>query len=199
MSDVQVTVGADSSNLATGLAKAERSVDQFGKSAASSFEKMKGAVLGVTAAFAAFGGLKSLLDNFGRVRDLADRFGESAEGIQRIGYAASQSGSDVETVVKGLQKAGQAAVDAAKGNEAANEAFAALNINAGEFASMSTEDKLAALAEGFSNAKNSTLAYDAVLQLMGKSGGELIPLLSQGADGIKDAAEKVVALAGGKK
>lgn len=84
-------------------------------------------------------------------------------------------------------------MDAAKGNESANEAFAALNINVGDFVSMSTEDKLAALADGFANAKNSTLAYDAVLQLMGKSGGELIPLLAQGADGIKQAFDDAAA------
>lgn len=188
--DVNVRVGADSSALATGLNRAQNSVRQFGTAALASVTKLQAGFAGLMAVLAVFSGIKGLVDFTGQLNDLADRLNETPEAMQRLGYAAEQNGADLETVVKSLQKAGQAAVDAAKGNETATAAFDTLGISAADFAAMNTEDKLKALADGFNGAENSTLAFDAVLQLAGKSGGELIPLLLQGGDGIAEAFNK---------
>lgn len=204
--DVTVKVGADSTQLTSGLNNANKSVDQFskrteslnagftkvkgsigalGSAGVATFNKLTGAIGAAVAALGTLAGVKSLFDEAGRINDLSNRFGENAESIQKIGIAAQQSGTDLETVAKALSKAGIAAVEAAKGNGEYDQAFAALGTTAEEFAGLPIEDKLAALSQGYVENANKAEANAAMVKLMGKSAMELIPLFAQGGEAIK--------------
>jgi hypothetical protein len=212
MADVTVKVAADSTQVTSGLNKASQSVDKFsqrtealngsfvkvkgsmnafGDAATANFNKAQAAAGKFFAAFAAFTGLKSLFDDAGRINDISARFGAPAEAVQRIGGAAKQSGADLETVVKALSKAGIAAVEAAKGNEEYDEAFKALGVSAEEFAGLPLEEKLTAIADGYEANTNKAEANAAAVKLMGKSAQELIPLLAQGGDAIREIMDGI--------
>lgn len=160
---------------------------------------VKGQLAGLFGGAALLAGAAKIISHFARIKDLADRFGESAESIQKVGYAATQSGTDIEGVAKALTKVTANAVDAARNGGEMAESFARLGINASTFANLPLEEKLLALSAGYDASKNSGEGLADIIKVVGKSGGEMIPLLVQGAaalqaqmDAAKLAGEGVV-------
>lgn len=155
---------------------------------------IKGMFAGAFTAGAIVAGARSIVGEFARIKDIADRVGESSESIQRIGYAAEQSGANLEITVKGLQKATANAFAAADGNDELAQTFDQLKINAGQFARLPLEDKLVSIARGLAGIEDPAERLDLALKVLGKSGGEIMPLLIQGADDLAEQmAEAAVA------
>lgn len=131
------------------------------------------------AAFAAVGGAiggvliaatRQAINSADAIRDMAAAAGTTAEDMSRLGYAAEQSGADVETVSKAMSKL------AAGG---ARDSKAAL---------LGLADQVKALSDPTARA---ALAADALGERLGP---RLVPLLSQGSDGIAALAAEADAL-----
>ena len=165
---------------------------------------VKGQLAGIFGGAALFAGVSAIIEKFARLKDIADRFGESAESMQRVGYAAAQSGTDIEGVAKGLTKVTANAVKAAQNGGELAESFSRLGIDAATFANLPIEDKLLALSAGYDASKSSGEGLNDIIAVMGKSGAEMIPMLVQGTgrlkeqmDSAKVAGEGVVAVLAG--
>ena len=165
--------GADTAPFKRGLDDMRGQTSKFASSA-------KGMIAGALGVGAVIGGIKKLVDEMSRIQDLATRFGESAESMQRVGLAAQLAGSDIEGIAKSMTVVTKNAYEAAQKGGAMGEAFAALGINAGEFVNLPIEQKILELAKGFENGKGSGENLALVMKILGKSGGEMMPLLSQG-------------------
>lgn len=167
--------GADTSPFRRSLNEMRNDVKDFSASARGNIAKMfaGGAIIGAA---------KTLIEHFARIQDLADRFGESAESIQRVGAAAEQAGMDTEQIAKAMTIATKNSVEAASAGGDMAESFSRLGIVASEFANMPLEDKLVALNAGYNASENSAQALSDVMKVMGKSGAEAIPLLTQSAE-----------------
>jgi hypothetical protein len=136
--------------------------------------------------------LKSVSEEFDRIQKLGQRFGEPVEDIQRIGHAASLAGADVEKVAAAIGKATKAAADAGGGNEKLAKAFADLGIDAAKFVNMPLEEKLVALSSGFGNVEGNGNKLRIALEVLGKSGAELLPFLLQGPDALSESMKSAV-------
>ena len=165
--------GADTGPFKRGLDDMRSQTSKFASSA-------KGMIAGALGVGAVIGGIKKLVDEMSRIQDLATRFGESAESMQRVGLAAQLAGSDIEGIAKAMTVVTKNAYEAAQKGGAMGEAFAALGMNAGEFVNLPIEQKILELAKGFENGKGSGENLALVMKILGKSGGEMMPLLSQG-------------------
>lgn len=176
--------GADTSPFRRSLNSMRDDVKQFSASA-------QGQLAGLFGGAALLSGAQKIIGQFARIKDLADRFGESSESIQRVGAAASQAGTDIEGIAKGMTKATANAVEAANGSEELSAAFGRLGINASEFANMAIEQKLMALADGYDHSASKAEGLSDVMKVMGKSGAEAIPLLVQGFDELKASLDSV--------
>ncbi|MBC8126793.1 MAG: hypothetical protein H8M99_06580 [Gloeobacteraceae cyanobacterium ES-bin-144] len=184
--------GADTSPFRRSLNEMRSDVQSFSGSATRQIAGMFGGA-------ALVAGAGRIIEKFARIKDLADRFGESSESIQRVGAAAGQAGTDIEGVAKGMTIATKNAVSAANGNEDLSASFERLGINAAEFANMPIEKKLLALNDGYINSSSSAQGLSDIMKVMGKSGAESIPLLTQAQgelkaqmDATKVSAEGVV-------
>ena len=189
MSDVSVTVSADTGGLSAGLAKAQEAVNSFKESASEGLNDVGGELTKVFAAGAIIEGVKSLGEEFDRIQKLSELFGESAETMQRVGAAAKVSGSDLEIVAKAMTHVTDNGVQAAQGNEKMSDAFKVLGIDAQSFVDLPLEDKLTKLSEGYEDGKSNAEKMNAVMQLLGKSGADLIPMLQQGSASLKNEFE----------
>jgi hypothetical protein len=165
--------GADTGPFKRGLDDMRSQTTKFASSA-------KGMIAGALGVGAVIGGIKKLVDEISRIQDLATRFGESAESMQRVGLAAQLAGSDIEGIAKAMTVVTKNAYEAAQKGGAMGEAFAALGMNAGEFVNLPIEQKILELAKGFENGKGSGENLALVMKVLGKSGAEMMPLLSQG-------------------
>lgn len=207
--DVRVKVGADTTQLTTGLKTASASVESFaGKTnvAGSAMSRLKTsmaattvaaqkAMAGIKGAFgglggllvggAVVGGLRSLMNDMDRVGKLATRFDTSAESIQRVSVAAQIAGTDVEAVANAMTKAGIAASKAATQGGSVADLFKRAGINAQSFANANIDEKLLMVAEAYRAAGNDASKTNAIIEIMGsRAGANLIPLISN-LEGLK--------------
>jgi len=202
MSEVKVEIKADSSALATGLAKAQKNIQNFGKDVTSNItDKLAGAFAGG----AVLGGIgmlasgivqagKDVLDFAGNLQDTSEALGVTAEQLQGLQASFLMGGAGAEDVKKSLGKLSQAMSDAQQNLGPARDAFDKLGVSFDTIASGDTNAVLMEIANGVRNSTNPTQAFAAALDLLGKSGIKMIPGLKGGADGIKelsDAAEKL--------
>lgn len=158
--------------------------------------KKEAADFGVALGAAAAGGLAALtyalkqsIDEMDRLGEASQSVGITTEALSQLSYVAQMSGSSAEELEKGLVKL---AVAAANGDDA----FSAMGISTTDAAGnlkktdellLEVSDKFAGYADG---AEKSALAVD----LFGKSGAALIPLLNSGSDGIRELAAEADAL-----
>lgn len=114
------------------------------------------------------------------------RTGLAAEALQELQHAATITGVPLQTLENGLTKLQQSAGEAASGNKTLATTFQALGVplraSSGEL--RTTEELLTDVAEGLSQVENNTTRVQAAIRIFGKEGGRLLPLLSEGKDGI---------------
>jgi hypothetical protein len=170
--------GADTAPFRKGLDQMRTQTKAFSGS-------VKGMLAGALGVGAIIAGFKSLFVEMDRVQKLGLRFGESAETIQKMSHAASLAGSDMEGLAKSITLATRNSVEAAKNGGIMADAFADLGINAGKFAGMSMESKVLELAKNFDGSSASAEQLAAIIQILGKSGAEMLPFLMQGQEALK--------------
>ena len=120
------------------------------------------------------------------LQDVADRTGASTEALSQLRYAAEQSGSNLEAVEKGMRKLGDVTTQAAGGSKSAAAALESVGLSASQLMSMSVEDRFLAVAEGISKIEDPAAQASVAMDLLGKSGADLVPMMADGAKGIAD-------------
>ena len=175
--------------------KAKNTAQQLGEVADKGL-LIGAAVVGATAA--AVGGLIGLANQTSATADkwneLAKRTDMNVENLQAWGFAASQSGADIQTLERGIKTLSDSMVNAQNGSKAAQDAYTQLGISMQELSTMTPEQAfertMFALAEMEDGALKNSIGND----LLGKSYVELKPLLKEGADGmqaLKDRAKEL--------
>ena len=117
--------------------------------------------------------------------DIANRTGASAEGLSQLRYAAEQSGTDLTAVEKAMRKLGDVQTQAAAGSKSAAAALASVGLSAGQLAAMSVEDRFLAVADGISRIQDPAAKASLAMDLLGKSGADLVPMMEEGSAGIR--------------
>lgn len=139
---------------------------------------------------------KNAIDNADALRDLSIRTGESTELLSAYGYAASQTGTDVETLAKGLKVLSKNAADALNPTSEQSKVFAALGIDVKDATGNLRKlgDLIPDIADRFKMMEDGTTKAALAQALFGKAGLELTEFLNQGSDGLGEFTEKAKAL-----
>lgn len=168
--------------LSKTIASAGKSIQGVG----AGVMKAGGAVMAAGAA--ALGPLGAMVKGFAdagsAVADMAARTGMTAEGLTALGYAAGMTGASVEDVEKGVRKMQQTVADAAGGSETAAKALAALGLSAADLAGLSPEEQMQRLADGLASIEDPGQRTAAAMDVFGKSGSMLLPMMADGAAGL---------------
>ena len=175
MSDVKVTVAADTSALSSGLAAAHNAVEGFKEKTNESLKEVGSELTKAFAVGAVLESIKALFEKFSEIQNVADRFGTSAESVQRLGQVAKESGSSLEGLTKSLAKSDETAKKALQGDDKLAGAYKDLGIDAKEFIDMPLEERMLALADAFEKSGNNPMMRGALRDVLGKSAGDLIP------------------------
>jgi len=187
-----VELFADDTKLVRGLRAAEKKLKAFGTAISRMGRQMVGlgaAVLtplvAVSKAFAAMG------DAMGK---MSKRTGFSTEALSELSFAAQQSGTTIETLEGGVRKMQRTISDAGQGSKSAADALGMLGLSYGQLAKLSPEAQFKLLADRLSQIKNPTLRAALAMQVFGKSGTAMLPMLENGAAGIEALQEEARAL-----
>ena len=170
-----VSVEANRSRLAQGLAAAQKQLKSFASGAA----KIGGGALAGSAAVLAplAAAVKHFADAGSELSDMSQRTGASVEALSGLGYAAKMSGSSLEDVEKGLRKM-------QKGLAAGDEGFAELGISIEKLKGYAPEDQMRMIADVLAKIENPADRAAAAMKILGKGGTALLPMMADGAKGI---------------
>ena len=197
---LKISAKGDASGLA-GLNAGIRGIEKAGKDANSALGGMgkilgsvTGGVLALGAGLSAAGVVafaKGAIDAADNMRDLSQKTGVSVENLSRFQQAAQMAGTDVEAVGKGLVKLGRNMVEAATtGKGPAAEALNYLGISAVDAAGKlkSTDQVMLEVADKFQQMPDGARKAQLAIDLLGKSGADLVPMLNGGRQAIESLA-----------
>lgn len=188
---LRVNLGIDSAEFTAGLRKAQSGLAGFGKTAAVGFAAAATAAVAAGTALTFAG--KSATDAADNLSKAAQKAGVTTEALSRLKYAADFSDVSLETLSGGLQKLSKNMADVAsgKGGSAAT-ALSALGISVEDVSGRlrGSDVVFADIADKFARLEDGSTKTALAIQLFGRSGAELIPLLNSGRDGLRQMADE---------
>lgn len=174
------------------VAKLGLNVDEQAFSRVDAVMHMLGkGLIGVGAAFgAAAVGIAAVVNSAANAADEFDeasqKAGTSAETLQRLAYAGQFSSLKLGDVTQMLIMLSRQSVAAADGSDELRAAFARVGISGAALKTMAPEEKLARIADALKAMGNDPGRPALVMKLLGRSGAQAIPMLSQGADALRE-------------
>ena len=178
-----VELFADDRRLVRGLKAASAKLKAWGQSVTTMGKRFMAAGAAIIAPLAA--AAKTFASMGDEVQKMSLRTGVSAESLSELGFAAEQSGSDLATLEAGLRKMQRSIGDAADGSQTAVDALAALGLSVGRLIGLSPEEQFKLIADGIAGISDPTMRAAVAMELFGRSGTQLLPLMQDGAAGIE--------------
>jgi len=127
----------------------------------------------------------SFVEAGAKIDDIANRTGASAEGLSQLAFAAEQSGASIEDIEKGMRRLADVETEAARGGTAASKALGRVGLTAKDLEGLSPEEKFLAISQGLSQIEDPAERSSLAMDLLGKSGANLLPMMEDGAAGIQ--------------
>lgn len=196
--DLAVRVGADITGLKMGMSGASRAVGFFSADATKKLSSFSANMTKVGAAIAAVGNIagvalvKSAINSADALSKLSKSVGVSTEKLSALQYAAGLSGVKSEELSSALLKLSKNSRDAFMGAGTAKEAFETLGISVQNTSgALKTNDQiLAELADKFSKIPDGVGKTALAIDIFGRSGARLIPMLNEGTSGLAAMSEE---------
>jgi hypothetical protein len=182
-----ITKGVDAAK------RALRSLSSAGRSVVSGLTStyaLLGSALAAAGIYGVGSYIKSAMDAVDATNDQANALGMDVKALSQFSYAAKLNGSDQETLAGGLTKMNNALSDAVTKGGAAGDAFKTLGLDAGALSKMTPDEAFKKIADGISKVENPAQRTSLAMDIFGKSGAKLIPLLLQGENGLNDFSLK---------
>ena len=183
--------------LKQGMDKAERDMDAHARKMNELGRKIgvgigtaiSVGIAGVISAGGFFAAItKDAIDFADQMRDMSLHTGIGVEKLSELAYAARSTGVDLQTLEGAMTKLAKAAREGMDVNSSKGKLFAALGISVDDLKNLET--LVPKLADAFAALPESTTKTALALELMGRSGAELIEFMNQGSDGLKDFADR---------
>lgn len=175
-------------DLGAAARASEKSAQQIGRAmdgARAAVTSLGGAIAGVLSAGAVVGAIKSSADYADQIGKLSQKIGIATEDISGLAYAAKLSDVSNEALSTGIKKLSTLI---AEGGEKFK--YLGINIKDAQGNSKDTLTVFAEVADRFAGMEVGAEKTALAVALFGKSGSDLIPLLNQGAAGIKAATDE---------
>ncbi|NUQ48538.1 MAG: phage tail tape measure protein, partial [Phycisphaerae bacterium] len=181
-----------SDKLTKGLEKAQQQLAAFGTGLRSVGLRL--GALGASAVTALFATARSFAATGDALDEMSARTGVSVETLSELGLAIEMAGADLETFEAGLRKMQKIIAEAAEGSQSAADALGKLGLSVQDVLSLSPERQFKLIADRLSRVEDPALRTALAMELFGKSGTRLLPLLQEGARGLEQFQEQARAL-----
>jgi hypothetical protein len=109
---------------------------------------------------------------------MSQRTGMSAESLSRLGFAADMTGTSIESAEVGIRRMQRVISASVNGNKAAAKSLGEVGLAASDLAGLSPEEQFAKISAAISNIVDPTMRAGAAIKIFGRSGTELLPLMS---------------------
>jgi len=214
---ITVKIGAETDGIERGLSEIQNSLKKIEKSGADSgesfggsFSKMAGAVAVGQAAVNVFGsvvngvfsaaqkvvdGFSAALDLGGTLSDLSASTGETAGNLLLLQRAFDNTGAGADKVGPALAKLQNNIFGAGEGSKEAVAAFGRMGLSMEDLAGKTPTQQLALVASGLTSIEDPSKRAATAIDVFGKSGAELLPLLTNFSGEMTEAGATVGSMA----
>jgi len=185
---VFVEIGADPKKFFAALGKVNQQIGKLGSAISSAGVKMSALGAGiVTPVFAA---TVAFADAGSALFDMSKRTGVATEALSVLKFAADQTGTDMGGVEVALKKMQKTLFAAGNGSKEAAKALEMVGLSASDLAGLSADEQLGKIADGLMAIQDPGTRAAVAMQIFGKSGTDILPLLDGGSAGLKAFAEQ---------
>jgi len=199
LGELVVALSADIARFRDDMGKAVKVGNDSSKRIADGFDKMGAGIVKVTGIVAGLAGVaglgalaKSSIDAADNLSKLSQKVGVNIEQLSAMNYAAGLADVSTEALAKGMAKLNKAMYDANNGGKTQVETFKALGVSATDADGnlRKTDDVMMDIAERFAGMDDGARKTALAMEMFGKSGADMIPLLNAGKAGLKEAADE---------
>jgi hypothetical protein len=169
--------------LQKSLGSFEGNLSTFNERAANMGKTFAGLAVKLAALGVAFLGVRGAVRSMGaaielggQLNDLSARTGETAGNLLILRRAFENAGAGAESVGITINRLQRNIVEGANGAKAQAEAFDKLGLSAAKLKEMTPTEQLQAVARALRDLENDSDRTNLAMLLLGRSGGELIPL-----------------------
>jgi len=181
-----VSLGLDAAEFTKGLTKSQYEAEKFSRDLSKSIESAGKFLAGLGIGAAVVQSIRSTADYADEMGKLAQRAGTTTEAISGLSYAAGLSDVGNQTLARGLREIGN---EATTGGEKLKALGIGLKDAAGN--AKSSDALFLDLADKIAGIEDPQKRAAAASKLFGdRLGGELMPLLVSGRQGIKDMTDE---------
>jgi hypothetical protein len=124
----------------------------------------------------------------------AKRTGISIEALSGLGFAAEQSGATIGDLETSLKRMAKLLFEASSGSQAAADTLGQLGLSVDQLAGQSPEEQFKRLAEALSHVEDPSRRAALAMELFGRSGTQLIPLIDGGREAIEELQREAARL-----
>lgn len=172
-----VELYADKSKLVRGLKSASQSLKSWGASVSSIGKTIAVAGAAMAAPLVASAKIFSSLGS--DLNDMSARTGVSVEALSSLGFAAGQAGASTGTLEVSIKKMQKAIGDAVHGEKAGTDALKNLGLTIKDLLGLSPDDQFRLIAKRIAEIKNPALKSAAAIEIFGRSGTQLLPMIGE--------------------
>jgi len=183
-----LTIGLDDSQVQKGMKGIGASLKKHSKAIGLGMTAVGGSILAVGAT-----SVKAFAEMGDEVHKMSLRMGTSTEWLSQMKYAAELGGTSLDTVEKASKRMASTLEDAKDGLATSVDALDKLGLSVEEFDGLSPEEAFMKMAGAVADIEDPMTRSAIAQDVFGKSGTDMLPMLSEGTDGLKammDEAEK---------
>jgi TP901 family phage tail tape measure protein len=196
---LHITLGMDSAVFESAAKKVTNTLDglAFKTAAWTSAMTAAGSVIGRSIGGALNGmtaGFTNAMNSIGDMVDMSQKFGVPVEKLQGLAHAADLSGTSIEGLAKGMQKlaVNMTAIAGGENSGKAASTLSALGLSAMDATGQlkGTDEMLIQLADKFKGMEDGAAKTAMAVNLFGKAGADLIPMLNLGSAELQKLQEE---------
>ena len=129
-------------------------------------------------------------DTIDKMSKLAFSTGTTYAEFAGLSYAGDLAGVAVEELATALNRADKVFVNAQSGSRSAQDAFKAIGLSVDDLATKSSAERFEAIASAIMSLPDPAQRTAAAMAIFGRAGANLLPMMAQGAEGIRQAREE---------
>ena len=162
----------------------------------SSLKSIGSLLAGAFAVKAVVGFSQEIIDLGDEFQKTSLRIGAGVEALSQYKTVAELSGFSFDKFTTGLKKLQKSVQDAAAGLTTAKRGFEAVGISVEKFKDLAPEVQFEVMVEALGKIESSSLRTQVAMDLMGRSGVDLLTVVEGGAEGLRKMRMEVALLGG---
>ncbi len=205
LAELVAKITADASELKKALAESEKGIQDLGKKTDKETRDISQAVRAMGQSFAITGAaitasmsmmIKSFVSTGSELHDLSLKTGISAKALAGLKYAAEQNGASLGTVEMALRRVAMAMSGADDDAEGTSKAFSKIGMTLKDLKGLNPEQQFLKIASAIAQIPDPMTRSATAVSFFGRSGTDMLPMLSEGAEGLRKMMEEGQRLTG---